>query len=438
MLNLLRWSGWIGSKSRERRPIQAHHVATVEDLEQRLVPAALCDLTPTLIEFAPSVPGETTTVHTAVQNSGQGKVKSFQVEYRLSSDPTLDAQDILIKTTTRKRLAAGGTSDWNQKITLPADLPAGHYYLAVIVDPKQQIPEQIESNNTLATETPVAVLGTHLTGKVQFERSKRSVSIENLNGQNEAIDPGITTWIVIHGRNQSSNSPDLVQLATVIDGYQPGDQVLMLDWSKAAASGALGGDGENFIKPVASWAASALQHYGFQSRDLNLIGYSWGSYVAAEMAEQIGTVNSVLSIEAAKDYPGGSYNPEAPGEVDFAAHANRSWAFFDAGDFFGSGMTAATAQESFLTEGSDHYKAVTLVTEILNSPRASPIASPIPLSRLLTGIPEAIWSTKSYDVTGKLVDQGAGFDAVIQTTADGQHAESLRFFDGQEEHTIAV
>ncbi|MDB5389077.1 MAG: Hemolysin-type calcium-binding repeat family protein [Planctomycetaceae bacterium] len=424
--------------SPRRRPRKSDRVTGIENLEERLVPTGLSDLVPTLVQFSPTAPGATTTVHTVIQDLRQGSVKSFQVEYRLSSDTTIDDQDILIKTVTRKHLAAGGTSDWNQRITLPKDLPAGHYYLGVIADPKHLIPEQNETNNTLATESSVPVFGTSLTGKVHFENSQRPVSIQSLPGAGTPIDPAITTWIIIHGRNESAQDPDIVQLANAIDGYQPGDQVLLLNWSKAAASGALGGNGENYIKPVAAWAATVLEQYGFSGKQLNLVGYSWGSYVAAEMSEQIGTVNSLLSIEAAKDYPGGSYNPEAPGEVNFAAHADHSWAFFDAADFFGSGTTSATAQESFLTEGSDHFKAVALVTEILNSPRASPAASAIPLSRLLTGTPTALWPAKSYDATGKLVDQGATFDAVIQTTADGQHGESLRYFDGVQEQTVGI
>jgi pimeloyl-ACP methyl ester carboxylesterase len=436
---VLKWaSGLFAGKRSRQRQIRGKLPLDIEMLEERLVLTALSDLTPALIQFAPTAPGDHTTVKTAVQNVGQGAVNAFQVEYRLSTDATIDDQDIVIKTVTRRRVAAGGEADWNQKLTLPADLPAGHYYLGIIVDPKQLIPEQNEANNILATATPVAVLGTSLSGKVQFGHSKLPVSIESLQGSKTPIDPAVTTWIVIHGRNESAQSPEITQLANTIDGYQPGDQVLLLNWSKAAASGTLGGNGENYIKPVAAWATAALQAYGFNGQQLNLVGYSWGSYVAAEMAEQIGTVNSLLSIEAARDYPGGSYDPEVPGEVNFAAHADHSWAFYDAGDIFGSAITAATANESFLTEGADHFKAVALVSEILNPPQASPLAPIISLSRLLTGTPAAPWSAKSYDAAGTLVDQAAGFDAVIQTTSDGEHPQSLRYFDGKEEQTVAI
>ncbi len=410
----------------------------VEALESRLVPTALCDLTPATLQVSALALGETANFHTSIQNSGQGSSKTFKVEYRLSIDATINDQDILLKTVSVKRLTAGHTREWDQSIMVPASVPVGSYYVGIVVDPRHRINESNETNNSLVLANPISVLATSLNGQVQVGHTRRAVSIASVDTLNSPIDPSKVTWLVIHGRNGSPQDVDLVQLADVIDGYQPGDQVLMLDWSKAAASGALGGDGENYIKPVAAWAATTLLNTGFIAKQLNLVGYSWGSYVAAEMAEQLGSVNSILSIEAARDYPGGSYNPEAPGEVDFAGHAEQSWAFFDAADFFGSAATSSTAEEAFLSFGSDHFNAVELVTDILNPPQASPLAPVIPLSRLLTGLPAALWTQKTYDVTGSLVNQGALFDAVIQTTADGQHGESLRYFDGEQEQTVAI
>jgi len=43
--------------------------------------------------------------------------------------------------------------------------------------------------------------------------------------------------------------------------------------------------GEDWIKPVAAWAADTLTRYGFVGSRLNLIGHSWGAYVSAEFAE---------------------------------------------------------------------------------------------------------------------------------------------------------
>lgn len=426
------------AKNAKRRPAQHQRTISPETLEQRVVLTAAVDLTPTLVQFASAAPGDKTTAVATVKNLGPETTRSFQVEFRLSTDATIDDQDLLIKTVTRRRLATGAESNWTQSIKLPGDLQPGKYFLGVIVDPKHKISEKNEANNALATGSAVDILARSLNGTVQSGRTKKPVSIQSLEGSDVSIDPDKTTWVVIHGRNQSATSPDIVQLASTIDGYQPGDQVLLLDWGQAAASGAVGGNGENFIKPVAAWAASALQQYGFSGAQLNLVGYSWGSYVAAEMAENLGTVNSVLSIEAAKDYPGGDYNPEAAGEVDFATHANQSWAFLGTADIFASSVTSATADQSFLIDGADHFEAVSLVTEILNSPQAGPWASALPLARLLTGAPIPFWPAKSYDTFGNLALIGASFNGVIQTDTDGQRPESIRYFDGLEEHTLDV
>jgi pimeloyl-ACP methyl ester carboxylesterase len=425
------------SKS-SRRLDRKSNVREVEHLEQRLVPAAVCDLAPTSLIISPLTSGETATVQTRIENFGPDSSKAFRVEYRLSLDATLDGNDILLKRVKVKGLAGGAELLWNQAVTIRSRVTPGQYFLGIVLDPRNRVPESSETNNSLTTAVPVTVMTPRLSGQVGTGRNRTVVSIAPAESSGVGIDPSRVTWIVIHGRNGSSEDLDLVQLANVIDGYQAGDQVLMLDWSQAADSGALGGAGENFIQPVAAWAATALRDYGFDGQNLNLVGYSWGSYVAAEMAERLGQVNSILSIEAARDYPGGSYNPEAAGEVDFNAHAKQSWAFLDAADIFGSALTTSTADEAFLSFGSDHFKAVELVTDLLNPPQASPIANVLPLSRLLTGLPLANWSEKSYGVMGELAEQGALFDAIIQTIAGGLQGESLRYFDGQQEQTVAV
>lgn len=423
----------------KRGRVATHSLEThIEGLETRFVPAALCDLTPTLLEVSSLNAGEVTTVQTEIQNLQQSRAKAFRVEFRLSTDATIDDQDVLLKTIRVRKLGGGDSRQWEQLVRIPAGLAGGRYYVGIVVDSKQRVRETDETNNSRVIDSPVSVLATSISGEVSFENSKRAVSIVPLGDSSPPIDFSKTTWLVIHGRNGSAHDVDLVQLATVIDEYQTGDQVLMLDWSMAAASGALGGNGENYIKPVAEWAATALENYGFTGKQLNLVGYSWGSYVGAELAEQLGMVNSQLSIEAARDYPGGTYNPETPGEVNFAEHAEHSWAFFDAADIFGTPLTASTADEAFLSFGSDHFRAVKLVTDILNPPQAGPIANVIPLSRLLTGVPNANWEQKTYDATGTLVEAGALFDAVIQTTSNGTQGESLRYFDGQQEQTVVV
>ena len=254
------------------------------------------------------------------------------------------------------------------------------------------------------------------------------------------MDPGLPTWIFIHGRNESPTAPDLVELAQQIDDFQSGDQILVLDWGLAAASGDLGGRGENYIRPVAEWAAAALADYGFSRESLNLVGYSWGAEVAAEIAEEFGKVNSVLAIDPARDYPGGSYNPDAPGEVSLREHAEESWAFYSTSSLqFGSPSVANTAENDIVVVGSDHFDIMRVVISLVALPADNPVAAEFSfLATLLTGASVPAWQVDSYLSTGELDLADGAFDAVLIATPDGKAVATLRYFDSGEEQTVSA
>jgi pimeloyl-ACP methyl ester carboxylesterase len=230
-----------------------------------------------------------------------------------------------------------------------------------------------------------------------------------------------------------------------LDGYRSTDQLLVLDWSAAASSGLIGGAGENYIIPVATWAATALGTYGLSSAELNLAGHSWGAYVATELAERMpaiegasgGLVNTILALDPAADYPGGSYNPTATNEVNFSRNSNFSWAFFATGGTYGSAATAKTADEAFVITGSDHSKLVNVVANLISisytSP-SNPVASLFTLDRLLSWQINSLWRANAYDSSGKRSSTGT-FEAVIGTTNTGVAVASLRYFNGTSEVT---
>ncbi len=412
----------------------------IEALEPRCLPTAMCDLTPMLVDGPETAePGSRISIETAVGNSGTAGSPKFQVEYRLSLDGVVNDQDLLLTTVTRKKISATGEVHWTQSVTLPSDLSAGTYHLGVIVDPSNTIPEINETNNSLAELGTIIVARTHLTGRVQYLKGHRPVDMHALGNLAAPIDPSLTTWIVIHGRNESSDSPNLVQLALQIDQYQPGDQVLLLDWRKGAKSGTIGGQGENYIQPVATWAAQTLTAYGFTGQQLNLVGYSWGADVAAEMAEVIGQVNSILAIDPARDYPGGSYNPEAPGEVEFDGHADQSWAFYASSNVpFGSAANAGTAENAIVVIASDHFGIVSLVTNLISLSDQNAVGSYFPLARLLAGLPATTWIDSSYSSSGALDLVAGTFDVLLMATPNGASVQLLKFFDGENEQTISV
>ncbi|MES2791169.1 MAG: CARDB domain-containing protein [Planctomycetota bacterium] len=418
--------------------LAGHWSESIELCEARVVPAAVGDLSAGYVASAMSAsPGSQVTVDLRVDNLAASASRGFQIEIRLSQDDVIDGQDLLLAKINGRKLGANSSFEWSKKVKLPDNLAGGTYHIGIVVDPANRIVESNESNNALADHQTISIFRDELVGRVKAKGGAKSVEIHAVGDGASAIDPDLTTWVVIHGRNQSSTSTNIAVLAQQIDGYQTGDQVLVLDWSQAAASGTLGGQGENYIQPVAQWAFRALHDYGFSGTSLNLVGYSWGAEVAAEMAENFGQVNSIMAIDPARDYPGGTYNPESPGEVDYQAHAAHSWAFYASTSLpFGSPIPASSAEYSFVLTGSDHFGVVSVVTSILSLPAGNAVAAELPLAALLTGMPIPSWQLDSYSSAGVLNGGTGPFDAVLTATPDGNSIATLRYFNGVTEQTV--
>lgn len=238
------------------------------------------------------------------------------------------------------------------------------------------------------------------------------------------IDPQRTTWLVIHGRLGAASQPIYQEMAAAIDGYRPDDQVLLLDW-ETAATGLW--DGESRVEPVGRWAAAALDDYGFDAVSLNLVGYSWGAYVADELAEEIvarqtQVVNSQLLLDPATDVPFNTYNPNHPATVNFAAHSGFSWAF-RSGGFEGSATSPRTAHESFVLQGSDHYQIRDQFIRWLDTNHGGQQQNAwFSLERIANrGVPSAPWVVDAINASGNLVlDASGGYEAVIVMDAAGR------------------
>jgi len=180
------------------------------------------------------------------------------------------------------------------------------------------------------------------------------VSIERYGGG--PIEAGRTTWILIHGRTDTESSwrdldgtgPLEIKMAEVLDNFSSNDQVLLLDWSEGAKDNHLLGvldsialDGAVWIPLVADWASGVLKNLGITGSNLDLVGHSWGSYIAYEMSARIGGVQSIVALDPAQ--AGWEYDY---GAINFAAYSNSAWAFYGLGEF-GSIPLSATADEAF-------------------------------------------------------------------------------------------
>lgn len=394
------------------------------------------DLSPSqLMTVENGVPGSKITVFTVLKGANEVIRQGYRVELRLSEDSVFDENDMLLAATVLRRRKTVHDKTWKAKITLPKDLAGKTYSIGVVVDPRDRIAETDESNNH--TSHSINFMRAELSGQVEFGKSIHTISVRTL-APDILIRPDGPLWIVIHGRNQSPLATTIDDLARNLQSNQPDSQVLVLDWSQAADSGTIGGDGENFIKPVAERVAQLLTVYGISSSQLNLVGYSWGSYIASELSEVMGTVNTLISIDAARDFPGGSYNPESTGEVNFSSAADRSWAFFSGQGplIFGSFLTTSTAHESYLLSKSDHFQIVPMVANLILSDYTDLIGSHFLLTRLLTGSDDPLWLKRKFDAAGQPSENGI-FDTQLTGNSESLRVESLTFFDGLDYRTIS-
>ena len=119
-------------------------------------------LRPDLVVTSLSVPssalaGETVSVSWRVENQGDTGASQFTDQVVLSTSPTLSASDDLLADHVTGGLSAGASShDHGIRVTLPAGLPPGTYYLGISADVLGQVAEHEEANNTRSAEILIA------------------------------------------------------------------------------------------------------------------------------------------------------------------------------------------------------------------------------------------------------------------------------------------
>lgn len=304
-----------------------------------------------------------------------------------------------------------------------------------------------------ATEISVAALSTSILSEnvpLPGDPTKTTpVRIEILQ-PNEGAKIVVTkrTWIVIHGRLNSSGTPEIQAIAREIKRKYQDDQVLLLDWESAARavdSVGLFSYGEKWIEPIGQWAAQRLKAYKFDRLKVNLVGHSWGSYVAEELAQELGGVNLIVALDPASNTlaHNSDFNPNDPGRVDFGANSQFSVAFHSS-ESFGNETTPTTAHEAFsvgffLPNGAvndlDRHGWIRdlFTTMILGNGAVSQLFK---LDRLLKHEPGP-WRTDKYgaaDAYSPFAFAPKRYEAVIRSRSTDHAPEDIWYFDdrGQE------
>jgi murein DD-endopeptidase MepM/ murein hydrolase activator NlpD/predicted esterase YcpF (UPF0227 family) len=200
------------------------------------------------------------------------------------------------------------------------------------------------SAGTTPTNTPPRVqlpnpgfIGTNNAGQDKFAELKK-------------IDPKTTTtnkttWIFIHGWN-SDPSGQNADLANAIEDYSNDDQVFSLDWSSAAKTGLLYFNAATtWINSAATFAVNLLKDWGISPQNINVVGHSYGAYVAYEISKQFGGIGKLVALDPAST-TGNEYTANI--QVNFSQYTQWSWAFNSS--WLGSEDLAKTADESFSVE----------------------------------------------------------------------------------------
>jgi pimeloyl-ACP methyl ester carboxylesterase len=247
-----------------------------------------------------------------------------------------------------------------------------------------------------------------------FDGRKTRVGFTTPTGNSAVVQPGRAIWIVAPGWTEDLTTTRLV--AQAIDRTSRKDQVLILDWSNAAATTDVVNAARR-LPTVAQWAANTLKRCGVVSANLNLVGHSLGAYMADQVARRTsGGANRIVALD-----------PATPNAADlagthFAQHSRFALAFV--GSSFASKPAALTADEtvrlnvgdfnSLLAHGAvpDLFASMTLASVGSRPGRVSPLFS---VTRL-TASSRPKWKSNAFD---------GGYEAVLVGKSQSGHYQPV-------------
>lgn len=229
------------------------------------------------------------------------------------------------------------------------------------------------------------------------------------------------TWVVVHGR--ADNPAGMRDVTAAIQAADQNAQVLVVDWAHVSAEyGTTGFGGENYIPLVGGFIAQKLNGLGFgnTSRNLGIVGHSWGALVSHEVAKGLTNgVNSLVALDPAENVPFGYDTNNA----DFRTKASYSLSLLTSS--LGSNVSSARASDSIVvhfdniswSSVSAHSYAKNVFTHMVNnaaSGLAGEISNAFAIGELRAGrsVP---WSRDKFIVS----------NAGVATPADGPFEGSI-------------
>lgn len=302
-------------------------------------------------------------------------------------------------------------------------LPAGTYYVRVRQRSSEARSYQIEEGIQLTFSTPYrltlecqvpeftyTIAPTRVTGTALLSKdSQKQINISLSSYENNLIVADKETWIVAHGRNDSSSS--FLGLAGSIQDARPNAQVLLIDWSEGAKSVLL--EGANWTVQVGEWAVRVLEEIGISMQSVNLVGHSWGTYVAAFLAKASirradGNVNVFVALDPAtapSEVLQQQWSQEKGlGTLDFGTMSNYSIAFRSSA--LGSKRLSKTADDAIevgipgVNPVTDHAQIVEIFRHLIQSGASIPFRGVFSLNNLLQRMRFRPWERNELQVAG--------------------------------------
>jgi hypothetical protein len=271
--------------------------------------------------------------------------------------------------------------------------------------------------------------------------------------ETHALDPSKPVWVVIHGRTNSENSDNIVDLTKALyefdQAHKGAYQVVTINWELASKDNSflpLNFDplrDATWTPAVGKWVAHQLEALGFEGKNINLIGSSHGafaSYFAAQEFNQAGKgiVHSIIALDPAANvqFFNGS-DPIDESKIKFSEVAETSLAIkaqvdedlihqniLDATDAGGKAY-----QTSQLFEyGSDERAKTAHFALELEVPKeiSRDRIHPYPITAFAAIIRESI----RQGGTGKIANSPVGLQHILATMQGLQTMNPDRQFDG--------
>jgi uncharacterized protein YkwD len=128
-------------------------------------------------------------IDVVIRNSGTTFSGATDVALYLSPDPHISPGDIYLGLLSIASVAAGSSVTVNGDIEIPATVPAGTYYLGMIIDPANKIRETSEGNNIAFSGAPIRITQTVPGTPVELQVESAILKYTNQERVDEGLIP---------------------------------------------------------------------------------------------------------------------------------------------------------------------------------------------------------------------------------------------------------